>query len=748
MASNLFAATERLGFSAPKETQRIRGFTGQNYQAATIQVDPDAGDNFKKFAAIAEFAQQGYKIYDDYQKSKADERSDEIIRKLTPAQRREAMADGTLLYQDNPYAMKAFREKVGRSAAFSVDNEISEMVKQGSFKNRQELEDFRYKRLQDGAKEFASLNGLTETDEDYQRGFNSDIVRRNINIYGSHDTFLSDQARKGSMAATRMDINSILGDRAFMESSQSGRAFNEYMRVSMANGSIVSDDDAKQVIAQSLQDAASKPGGYALISNLEKQNINIYGKDVSYKELLEENVWNNLKVQAQESAFKLDAKAQERFSLKLNEAMNTQDPIQALTMIQQLEAENNVLQPGEELTANRKSIIQAKQSLQDRVAADTQRRSNELGRQVQGQNRQLEIEDIYNKRLNGEYVSTDYKDFPTNDATGEFKQSDMNNYAANKLAQIDAMTIPDEEKDRLKLKYLRADSKDGPFRALMGTLVTDAGSEWSSSTINGKLPDATPAMDNLRRVYKEDPSLMAALYPEKVDLFTTLDLMDKYGIDPQVMIEADRQKSSMSRDMQIEADKAYASMKNDSNAPELARIPTSLDGMARKVYDAVMYRTGNSDLARQQVSKFVTDNTQVFKNSNADGKTVGVISNRSLQVTDDPASVKQGTEIMQGAIDGFLKVRGWLKPEQVTVYEQGDSIYIMDTTGQERIRYDRDILSRVYQEQLQQNVAKQELKKEEAIKKGQVRSRHSRYQEARRNRIKKRNEELNNLANQ
>ncbi|WP_222114597.1 hypothetical protein, partial [Staphylococcus epidermidis] len=81
--------------------------------------------------------------YDKRQRDKADERSDEIIRKLTPEQRREAIKNGTLLYQDDPYGMEGLRFKTGRNAAFLIDDEVAQKVQSGEFRTRAEMEEYR-----------------------------------------------------------------------------------------------------------------------------------------------------------------------------------------------------------------------------------------------------------------------------------------------------------------------------------------------------------------------------------------------------------------------------------------------------------------------------------------------------------------------------------------------------------------------------------------------------------------------------
>ncbi|MDJ1516065.1 hypothetical protein MU694_31630, partial [Pseudomonas aeruginosa] len=112
-------------------------------------------------------------------------------------------------------------------------------------------------------------------------------------------------------------------------------------------------------------------------------------------------------------------------------------------------------------------------------------------------------------RINGQYLSTSYKDMPTNENTGEFTHSDMVNYANGKLAEIDQMQLTEQQKDRMKLSYLRADSEGGAFRTVVGQMVTDAGSEWSAAVINAKLPEDTTALNKLRTMRNTDPDLFA-----------------------------------------------------------------------------------------------------------------------------------------------------------------------------------------------------------------------------------------------
>lgn len=352
------------------------------------------------------------------------------------------------------------------------------------------------------------------------------------------------------------------------------------------------------------------------------------------------------------------------------------------------------------MTPQRATLIEAQKQLRAKMVEWAKNEAKALDEAQKADNKFRVIDAQYQKRINGEWVSTDFKDMPTNDNTGEFKHSDIVNYANKKLADIDAMDIPDGAKDRLKLQYLQSDSKDGPFRTAIGTMVQDAAQEWSSSVMNGKLADKTPAMDALRRIRNADPYLIASLYPEQAELFLTMDLADRQGVDVQELIDADRQMATRSKEQRFEDDRAFEQALNDSKVPEIANMPTELRGLARKIYDSVKYRTNNVDMAMTEMQKFLKESTTTFNDDSSDGEgVIGVIPRNYLQVTDDPKSWKQGKDIIDAALKGIIAANPSMASEKMTVSVIGKSIYIMPTTGTgPRVRYDKEMLSKVWKE--------------------------------------------------
>lgn len=252
MASKLNSV---LGNMAQPGISRLRGApASMQYNTVKVQEAPQRPSWVDSLGRMAQAGADALQAYDTKQQKLADERSNEIIRKLTPEQRREALNNGTLLYQDDPYAMGQLRFKTGRNAAFLVDNDVSEKIKQGQFRTREEMEQYRHSRLQEAAKKSAEEFGLKETDVDYQRGFNADITERNINLYNTHDTFLSDQAQKGAILNSKVELNGVLTDPAILSRPESGDFFAKYIENGLVTGAIPSDAQAAQIITGSLND--------------------------------------------------------------------------------------------------------------------------------------------------------------------------------------------------------------------------------------------------------------------------------------------------------------------------------------------------------------------------------------------------------------------------------------------------------------------------------------------------------------
>ncbi|MDF2397058.1 hypothetical protein GWQ44_16045 [Pseudomonas sp. 3MA1] len=686
---------------AQQTTARRKGFQpgrgGLGLKPGVIQSDFQ-GSGFGN--AMAEFVKSSGDAYGAYEKSaqlKADERSNEIIRKLTPEQRRAAIADGTLLYKDDPYAMDQLRLKSGRNAAYEVDNEIQQEIQKGSFRTRQQLEEYRATRMEMRSKSYAEDAGIDPNDTLYQKGFNSDIVQRNAALYDLHGQWLSKNFEAQAIVETQADMAPILDDPKALGNPQSADYFTGYINTGLESGLFPSDGHAVRALQQITSTAVNKEGGTTLLDAIGDKTINVYGAQHRVKDLLGPEVYENLRVRAMEASYTRDSKRNESFQLGLQNAINQVDPAAGWQMLNKLEQANDWVQAGPEMTPQRQALITAKAQLSNKVALASQQGLQKLQQAAQADNRQLVIDDAYTRRINKENVAVDPRFLPVNEVTGEFKSSDMAAYAAKKLNQIDALQIPDQMKDQMKAALLRADYDKGPFQAAFGALITDASREWQGALLQPETPQEMPRLRELQRAYQEDPATISQLFPEQAGLLEKLRYAAESGLEPSVLIDAEKSKKGLSPDETKYRNEQWAAIKNDSGAKELKFLPGSFETQARAVFDAVVQRSGDSNEASRAVSEYLKKTTVSFVEDNgftSSDSFHGMVSKRDLMTDpNDVASWETGKAIIDETLQTLRKDSDW-SAGGLTVESNGGNLTISNLTGR-RLRISKEALQNI-----------------------------------------------------
>lgn len=638
--------------------QGFRAGSGAGYQAARIrpeQTDNSLGDAMRNFVRSGADA---YGAYENKRQSEADARSNEIIRKLTPEQRREAIGNGTLLYKDDPDAMQQLRFKSGRNAAYEVDSEVQQEIQKGSFRTRQELDEYRQTRLEQKSQNYAQMAGIDPGDKDYQTGFNSDITRRSAAVYDLHSQYLSKNLETQAVLETRADIQPILDDPKQLGHPGSADFFANYVNNGLKSGIFPSDGHAIKAIQLIASEAVNKEGGVQLLNNLGDRTINVYGGH-RVSDLIEPTVYEGLKVQAQNAAYTRDSKRTENLQLGIANALHSEDPAEGWQKLNKLEQENDWIQTGPQMTPVRQSLIQAKAQLIGVVAQNSKLQAVQLQKNAQADNRLAVIDDTFNRRIAGENVSVDPKFLPTNANTGDkYTDADMATYASKKLNQIDAMDVPPAKKAQLKAALLRADYDKGPFQAAFKTLLTDASREWQGALLSPEPVTDTPRLKELQASYQQDPSTISQLFPEQAGLLEKLRYAAEAGIEPQVLVDAEKSRQGISKDEQTFRDQQWTSVKNDSTFKELKYLPNTFETQARQVYDAATLRTGDSNDAAKAVSEYLSKVAVSFTESTGftgSDSFHGMVSKRDLMTDqNDVASWQTGKTLIDDTMT-YLK---------------------------------------------------------------------------------------------
>lgn len=627
------------------------------------------------------FVQSGadaYNKYDAAQQQKAEERSNEIIRKLTPEQRRGAIQNGTLLYKDDARAMTLLRQKTGRNAAYEVDSEIQQKIQRGEFRDRQSMTDYRQQRLADRSVNYAKDAGIDPEDADYKRGFDADIVKRNAGLFDLHSQFLSKNMQAQASIEARNDLTPLMADPTFLASKDGAHIVSNYINKGLETGEIPSDNEAISTLTMLASDAVTKDGGADWLRNAKDHKVNVLGGSQTIENILGPEVYQNLITKADTATYDRNAKRTEGFMLGIANAQAQADPAAGWKMLNDIEKQNDWVQKGEQMTPQRQKLIAAKASMIEAVKRQSASSMVELEKRAQADNRQLAIDEAYKNRMAGKTLSVDPKFLPVDlKNTGEYKDSDMATYAANTLNQIDQMGIPQEQKDSKKLALLRADYDKGPFQAAFQTLTQDAQREWQAALISGEAKDM-PRLTELQRVYQQDPGTMAQLYPEQAGLMESLKFMGRNGLEPQILVDAQRNKPKTEEERSYREAQWAAIKKDSATADVLKYIPADMETMARSVFDAHSTMTGDSSAASKAVTEFLQENMVSFTEKKAFH---GMLSKKDLMTNPNRSeSWEQGKQIIDDFMGQLQKDSVW-GASGMSVVSKNGSIIIQNMTG-------------------------------------------------------------------
>lgn len=707
---------ERSGVERLRDTGRL------GYRAATFQA-PQQGEGIGQ--ALLRFGQSATELYSaqkSFNQSRADERSNEIIRKLTPEQRRQAVANGTLLYQDDPDAMEALRFKSGRNAAFEVETEIRDKIDQGAFKTHEELTEYRNTRLEEKAKSYAEAVGVDHSDTAYQRGFNADIVQRNAAIFDQHARKLSEQTQAIAQMETTSDLGSMFSDEAFLRSPNAPADFATYFTASLAKGSIPTEGMAISALRDSLAQNAAQPGADVFFKNIGDQEVTLYGKQMKVRDIVGPEVLENYQVKAGEAAFKRNRDMTQQWTFGIQNALavaNT-DPNTALSQLSAMQGKLNKVQDSSMVTRQTEELNAARGRVLAMISEDSVRRRKEQDKQIKADNRQLLFETKYAQRIAGDNVSTDWRTYETTPDTGNFTEEDAANFAVKKLSELDRMSLPPEERDRQKLNYLRADGENGPFRKHFQTLTVDAMNQFQGLVISGTAEVTEENMAKIREfqgIYQRDPVTITQLYPTASALASRITLLEKAGFGMETIVDAERQKKGLTREEKIMQDQKWNEVLTSSASP-VPYLPAPLRDAARTLYDSELFRTGDEGTALASVNDWLKKSTVSFEASDgaAKGKTVGAVQKRTLMV--DPQNAESwtaGRDILNQFVRDIAKARPWINEGDITISETPNGIVLNDAVSSLNLPpITPQYLRQVYVLQQQEEAAKAAAQRQQA----------------------------------
>lgn len=601
---------------------------------------------------IQKGVQTGVKKVVDKRTKRGEERKNEIFLKNLPADQMKTMREnGSLLYQDDPYAMAALERDLGKQEAFNIDATVKSSIEKGDFSSREEMEQFRAKLTQDALKSTAKSYGIKPDSKAFREGFSTALVDRNIQLYESQAK-QTDQARRDEAAQTVKNNIVTIGKSPDVDKTQ---GTIDYLNQARNEGLIRNDNEYKA----GLQTAITELTNLGDVTEVEKfldADINVDGVDTTLRKVIGSAQAEQLTIRAGENAY---AKNQERmieYKRAVNSAMtvdvSTNEGVQkGRAVIDKLWDEVfNMNQNHPMWTAKKDEVLELEARFNARVAKANAERRTALKGKIQRDYRLDYLDDVFEKRMNGENISTAYDAQPEDEISGKWTDSDLAAYANWKISEINSdETLSQEEKDMRLLQYLKADdNKSKGFREKFSTLIQDANQEWTSTVLASKfgqeLPE-NPRLNELSRFYKLDPSTIQQLYPDNAQLIMKLDLLSKAGFNQEMLAKAEAQQSGMTEQMRFQLRNDWNVVKNNSKYSELSTIPSVLDNQAFEVYQAYAAYTGNTSAAAEYTANYMKNNYQPLILNDSQ---IGMVSKKSLMVNpSDPASAQVGAEFIQ-----------------------------------------------------------------------------------------------------
>jgi len=701
MASRILQAASQV---SPSAKARLKGVTGQSYSGAAQGVADTRNDLGQALSSFMGAAGEAFGQYNQYKKAEGEKNVQKILRTMSPEQIQDARQKGLLLAQDDPYTTAALNSKLGAMESDRIYSEGQQKIAAGHFKSREEYSQWMAQRTAQAKGSMAEAYTIDPQDEHWNNGWAEDADVKNISIYRQVDSKVEEMAVNHGRVVNFNRIDGITKDKS-LTGSQRADLTIDFMTNGMAasDGTIRNADMAKEILNRALTNAAADPQGVEYLQRLGDKQLDIYGTKTTPKEYLGKEQWDVLTAQSEQSRYKNDWEFSKGFQNDMLTVQSMEDTGQAEAKLNQLEGHVYAAQPSNTTTPEKQQIQQMREFLVNKRIQQAKSTRESTIKQIQAGNRQIILQDVYKKRQAGDNVSVELDQLPTNELTGKFTPEDLANYGNNEFTRIDQLPITEEQKDSMKMQALRADSAKGPFRARMGTLIQDATQEWAMAVQTGDV-SKTPRLDELQKMYRQDPVTIGLLYPDQQKLFQNMDLMQSAGFSKETLALSESKLKDLTKQEQIDREKNWTAMMNDTSDPVLSAIPKKLQSTMYKAYEANLGLTGNTDAAIKFVKDTLDKNYVSFQTEGIGGKAsnnVGTVSKNSLMVNpDDVTSWTTGRDIVESARTEFTSTRGWLTPKDVSIAElDNGNIRITTPYGDAKTITKKD-LKLHYQEQL------------------------------------------------
>lgn len=666
----------------------IKGLEGATFRATPVQAQQVNQTNYSgQLIGLAQLGAQAYDKYAEYREQQATERRNEILLKnLKPEQIGELRASGTLLYQDDPWAMRSLERELGRQEAYSVDAIVRERIAAGDYPSRSEMESDRAQLMALRRKEMGQTYAIQDTSEGWEKGWKADIVERNMAIYDAQARKQDQMHRNETRVVVESNLSSLI-------SSGRGDAAIAYLNKQKADGLIRNDTEYEAYLTKALKDLASTPGSIDMVRTVMESEIEMYGNKTTLRSRLGEEYMRSLENHAAQASLSYNWESQKWWMDKAN-VLESPDFSVAGTEFQALDNMREMQQfidltQGEASTAAKVEFERLKANYNKRHAAWVQQQREEITKQQQQHVRVAMMDSRVTGRMNGDMgLSLKLSSFEETEQTGKYTTNDWNAYFTFKSNQINNSDMTPEQKS-MRLLELGATLKDIPdagFGAHYAEVFDRAGGELSkyiaAQNAGVDVPE-TPTLNQLMELHKANPSLFVSTFGSDSALTTDIAMAANLGVHPSVLFKGksrlDEVKKYPDQYQQLTQELKNLESRRGSNIYQVLNT-----NQREAIQAAYLGMEGLDNGSKMKlIEKHLTDQFEVM-----DGGISGVVP-KSFLMSDprDPSTVSVGKTRLQNLIqDTFGSTDG------IGVSVSGENIIIFSSLRATPIVYTKDML--------------------------------------------------------
>lgn len=677
MASKLQQALA--GVSSPNVS--LKGIQGAGFQAQQVQAQQVHTTNYQgQLTQLMQMGAQASQTYVDAMEKRGLERRNEILLKnMSPQQIGEMRSSGTLLYQDDPYAMRALNRELGRQEAYSIDAIVRERIANGDYASRSAMEADRNDMMSKRRAEMSKAYGVAEDDEHWVKGWSSDMVERNMAIYDA-------QARKQDQMhrnETRVVVENNLG--SIVRTGNGHQAMNYLMEQRKA-GLIRNDAELETYAGKAIKDLAQQPHAIDQVRQLLTQPIELYGQKTTLRDRLGDEFLRGMENTAAESTLKNNWETQKWWTQNANMLINpdfSQPGMesQAIDIMTQMEDFANKTQ-GEAATQVRMDLEHIKAKYNEAHKRWNDQKRTELIKKQQQHVRVSEIDRRVEGRLSGDSsLSLELGSFQQTDATGAFTANDWNVYYSQKVEEINAnknLTRDQQIRKQMQLGALLKNEKSAGFGAHYNAMNQQASGEMVKylSALNAGVDVntvETPVLNDLMEMYKVDKALFVSTFGGDSAIATQIAMASNMGLHPSVIAQGQKRLDDLKKTPEVKQQVFQEFSTMESNDPIYSRLNMEQREMLQSAY---LGMDGLDNAAKVRMLKqHMEDQYQVFEPGFFGGKVIQGIIPKTFLMTDpkDPSSASIGAAKLESYLTGVVGVTG-----NTGITVMGDSIVISD----------------------------------------------------------------------